>query len=86
MNLIEVPSHGRDNAVMKVVFAVLLDLKYKQRTKLNSYKPSMFGSSTATLWILLSKAYGLTMTTSTVCVYKPDFQLLQKVLKAHSTH
>ena len=49
MNLIKVPSHGRDNAATKVVFAVLLDLKYKQRTKLNSYKPSMFGSSTATL-------------------------------------
>jgi len=24
--------------------------------------------------------------TSTVCVYKKDFQLLQKVLKAHSTY
>jgi len=49
MNLIEVPSHGRDNAAIKVVFAVLLDLKYKQHTKLNSYKPSMFGSSMVTL-------------------------------------
>ena len=38
----------------------------------------MFGSSTATLWILLSKVYGPTTTTSTVCVYKPDFQLLAK--------
>ena len=38
------------------------------------------------LWILLSKVYGLTMTISTVCVYKKKFQLLQKVLKVHSTY
>jgi len=43
----------------------------------------MFGSSTATLWILPSKVYGPTIT-STVCVYEKD--LLQKVLTAHSTY
>ena len=32
------------------------------------------------------KVYGPTMTISTVCAYKKEFQLLQKVLKAHSTY
>ena len=46
----------------------------------------MFGDSTVTLRILISKAYGLTMTTSTA-VYKKDWQKLEKaIVKVHSTY
>jgi len=41
MSLIVVPSHGKDNAASQKLYSLyhLLDLKYKQRTKLNFYKP-----------------------------------------------
>jgi len=40
MNLIEVPSHGRDNAAIKVVFAVLLNCVLTQfvTPKRNEYE------------------------------------------------
>jgi len=46
----------------------------------------MFEGSTATSWSLLSKKHFPAMTTSTVYMYKNDFQLLQKALKVHSTY
>jgi len=71
----------------EVVFAEPSVGQIWSRNRVQSWTPTMmFGSSTVTLWVLLSKLYGPTMTISTVCVYKKEFQLLQKVLKAHSTY
>ena len=49
--------------------------------------PMMFGGSTADFVNPAFKSIHPTTTNSLVqYVYKPDFQLLQKILKAHSTH
>jgi len=72
----------------EVVFAEPSVRQIWSRNWLQIWTPTtsaMLGSPMATLWILLSKVYGPAMTISTVCVYKKEFQLLQKVLKAHST-
>jgi len=54
---------------------------------LNSYKPfndvwKFYGDFVNPAF----KSIWPTMTISRVCVYKKEFQLLQKVLKAHSTY
>ena len=64
-------------------------MKYKWCTKLNSCKP--FNDVWKFYGNLVNPAFKVycpttTSTDSRACIYKPDFQLLQKVLKAHSTH
>jgi len=85
INLIIVPSHGRTMLLAKVVFAITSIWQIWSRYRVQSWTPTspstMFGSSTVTLWILLSKVYGVMITTSTVRIYKKDFQVLQRSWK-----
>jgi len=54
---------------------------------LNSYKPFNVVWKFYDFVNPTFKIYGPTMTISTVCVYKKEFQLLQNwVLKAHNTY